>query len=559
MFGIAGLVMFAPGQPTSEPSLPAAIARMQANDFTGAAAILDEVTKREPANARAWRNLGLANQRLKKYDEAVAAYLASLKVEPQSAVAAYNLGCAYAQKGDTGHAFEYLSKAKALHADLTNVANDPDLASLKSDPRFAQLVPKPEDFANPFVEPVTVIREWDGEAANDQFGWIARNMGDVDGDGIADVVTSAPTKDIGGAKAGRVYVYSSRTGKLFWKVDGQPGDQLGSGVEGAGDVDGDGVPDVVASAPGAGRAFVYSGKDGHVLRTFAAEDKNDAFGSHVSSVGDVDRDGFADVVVGAPANRANGKGAGRAYVYSGKDGHVLLTLSGEREGDGFGSTVAGYSDKTRSFILVGAPGAGPRKTGRTYVYSGLSARPAFTIDSDDTGRALGAMFLSVPGDVDGDGIPDVYASDFSNAAKGPMTGRVYIHSGRDGRRLFTFTGEMAGEGFGIGVAGAGDVDHDGHDDLIIGSWQYAGAAASGGRAYLYSGRDGQLLKTYTCRIPGDTFGFDAVGIGDVNHDGVTDLLITSAWSGIHGYHSGRIFILSSGMPASLKKLKTAHD
>jgi hypothetical protein len=83
--------------------------------------------------------------------------------------------------------------------------------------------------------------------------------------------------------------------------------------------------------------------------------------------------------------------------------------------------------------------------------------------------------------------------------------------------------------------------------LIVGAWQYAGAAASGGRAYLYSGKDGTLLKTYTCRIPGDTFGFDAVSLGDVDADGTADFLITSAWSGVHGFHSGRVFVLSSGV------------
>ena len=94
---------------------------------------------------------------------------------------------------------------------------------------------------------------------------------------------------------------------------------------------------------------------------------------------------------------------------------------------------------------------------------------------------------------------------------------------------------------------AGDVDGDGHADLIVGAWQYAGGAIGGGRAYLYSGKDGRLMKTYTCRIPGDTFGFDAVAMGDVDGDGTTDFLITSGWSGIHGFHSGRVFIISSGV------------
>jgi hypothetical protein len=307
------------------------------------------------------------------------------------------------------------------------------------------------------------------------------------------------------------------------------------------------VQDVVAGAPYAGRVNVYSGTNGHVLLTLKAENDSDAFGTHVSTAGDVDHDGHADIFVGAPGNNAGGAGAGRAYVFSGKDGHRLLTLTGERAGDAFGSTVGGYSDSAHTLLLVGAPAGGAGKAGRTYVYDRLSTKPKFVIESDATGSALGALFISGPGDVIGDGVPDVYASDFTNAAKAPSTGRIYVHSGRNGKRLLTLTGESAGEGFGIGPATTGDVDHDGRADLVIGSWQYAGAAASGGRVYLYSGRDGHLLQTITDRIPGDTFGFDAVGIGDVDHDGTIDLLLTAAWSGIHGNHSGRIFIVSSGV------------
>ena len=99
-------------------------------------------------------------------------------------------------------------------------------------------------------------------------------------------------------------------------------------------------------------------------------------------------------------------------------------------------------------------------------------------------------------------MPDVVAS-------APGAGKAYVYSGKDGHPLVTFSAEKVGEGFGQHVSSVGDVNGDGDDDLVVGAWQDAGAAVSGGRAYLYSGKDGALLKTYTCRTPGDTVGFDA--------------------------------------------------
>ena len=535
-----------PKPATAEQTLGAGIARLQANDSEGAAKILEQVTAHEPNNGRAWRNLALAYQSLKDWDRAISANLRALDIDPSVPSPLFNLGVLYAQKGDIDQAFTWLAKAKATHKiDMTPVESTPELAALKSDSRFVTLFPRRADFDNPFVEPVKILREWDGEKANDQFGWIARNIGDVDGDGVPDVVTSAPTSSKAGDKAGRIYVYSTKSGKLLWTADGRAGDELGTGVEAAGDTNGDGIPDVIASAPGGGYARVYSGRSGRVLLTLRAENSGDEFGRHASGI--VNHDGFADVIVGAPGNNSVGQKAGRAYVYSGKDGSLLLMLSGERAGDAFGSAVAGFADKEHIFLLVGAPNAGPKQAGRTYVYDALSSKPMFTIESDETGVALGAMFLSVPGSVDGDGVPDVYASDWSNAAKGPSTGRVYVYSGKDGHPLLTLTGETAGEGFGTSPSVAGDVDHDGHADLIVGAWQYSKEAIGGGRAYLYSGKDGHLIKSFTCRIPGDTFGFDSVTMGDVDKDGTIDFLIASGWSGVHGYHSGRVFIISSGV------------
>ncbi len=548
-FGFA----YAERDPKPAAGISAAMALLQSHDADGAIKILKEITTNEPKNTKAWRALGAAFKEKHDWNQALSAYQEALKNGPEAPTTLYGMGALYSLKGDNDKAFEWLAKAKATKkADLTGIDQDSDLSSLKSDPRFAELRPKAEDFRDPFVEKVRVIREWDGEGRNDQFGWIARSVGDVDGDRIPDFVTSAPTNSAGGENAGRVYLYSTGTGKLLWQKTGEPKGQLGSGLECAGDVNADGISDVVASAPYAGVVYIYSGKDGSVLYTFKSPHPGkESFGQHVDGVGDINGDGFSDIIVGAPPPPPPylpaGKGVGHAYLYSGKDGTLLLTLSGETEGDRFGSAVAGYSRAGQSLLVVGAPQGGPRHKGRVYVYDSLSLKPRFIIEGDDTSVGLGAMFVSVLGDLNADGTPDVYASDWSNSAKGPSTGRIYVYSGRDGKHLLTLTGEAEGEGFGTCPGIAGDVDGDGYPDLIIGAWQYSGGAMSAGRASIFSGKTGELVQTYTCRTPGDTFGFDAVGLGDVDRDGKIDFLVTSGWSGIHGYHSGRVFLIGGGV------------
>ena len=523
--------------------------RIQAKDPAAAAKILEGVVEREPKNARAWRLLGVSLQMSKQFDRAIEAYMKALAVGPDP-TSTYNIGTAYARKNDLDKTFEWLAKAKAQRFDMTQMQVDTDLEPLRKDPRYLALLPKKEDFANPFVEDTKLLAEWHGEAMNDQFGWIARDIGDVDRDGVRDFTTSAPTSSAAGQNAGRIYVYSTKTRKLLWKADGAAGDRLGTTLEAAGDVNADGTPDVVAT--GGGKVLVHSGRDGAVLRTISSPGPVPL--TAVSTAGDINQDGHTDILAGA-TSPAPGQGppappsAGAAFVFSGKDGSVLLSLEGERQGDNFGSAVAGHRAGKGILLIVGAPGAGSRKAGRTYVYTSLSRTPAYVIDADETGVALGAMFVAAAGDVDKDGVADVYASDFPNRAKGPSTGRVYVHSGKTGSRLLALTGEGPGEGFGTSASVAGDIDGDGHADLAVGAWQYAGAAPSGGRIYLYSGKDGKLLRTITCRIPGDTLGFDSVGIGDTDGDGTVDLLLTSAYSGINGYHSGRVFIVSSGINA----------
>ncbi len=526
--------------------------RLQPTDPAAAAKILEGVTAREPQNARAWRLLGGALQQAEQFDRAIEAYQKALALGPDP-TATYNIGISYLRKKDVDTAFEWLGKAKAARYDVTQMLVDTNLEPLRADPRYLALLLKKADFEKPFVEDTRILGEWTGEAANDQFGWIARGAGDLDKDGVVDFITCAPFTGDPARPSGRVYAYSTKSRKLLWKVDGAPGDQLGITLETAGDVNADGTPDVVAT--GGGKANVYSGVDGKVLLSLASPATLPILAA--STAGDVNRDGHADIITGANPRPPSGPPAagqtppapvpGNAYVFSGKDGKLLLTLEGERPGDRFGGAVAGHADASTMLLLVGAPRAGARNTGRTYAYTSLSTKPAFVIEADETGGGLAAMFVSILGDINKDGVADAYASDFGNRAKGPATGRVYVHSGKDGSRLHVFTGEGPGENFGSSASTAGDIDGDGHADLAVGAWQYGGAAMSGGRIYLYSGKDGRLLRTITGRVPGDTLGFDSVGIGDTDGDGTVDLLVTSAYSAVNGYRAGRVFLLSSGV------------
>lgn len=548
VFFLAGVFPLADGvelvaSDSKEPSLPQARVLVRSGDYEAAAQMLEVLAVRQPNHGPTWTLLGYVRHRRGQLKEALPAYLTAIRVSQSAPLALYNAACVYARLGEPQKSLNFLRRAEQTgQIDLRQAETDPDLASIRDRAQFRDLRPTPEQYADPFVGKVAILQEWVGEAPLGQFGWIARNLGDVDGDGCDDVVTSAPSLAKPGPSSGCVYVYSSKTGELLWRKRGNPGDFLGQSVEAAGDTNGDGVPDVIAGAPGVGAAFVYSGDDGEVLLTLKGS-VGESFAGNVTGGGDFDGDGCDEVLVAAPFHPGKGSNVGRVFVYSGKKGGLLFSLSGEANGHRFGSSIASKGDGKHSFIAVGAPGAGPRNTGRLYVYSGTGEQK-FLIENDETGVQLGAMFSSIVGDVNGDGVLDIYASDSSHRAKGPSTGRVFVHSGKNGERLLTLTGEGPGDGFGIGVADAGDTDGDGCHDLIVGAWLHKGAARSGGKCTLYSGKSGKTLREITSKVPGETFGFDTTGLGDVNGDGLVDFLLTSAWSGVEGSRSGRVFVVA---------------
>ncbi|UCB51528.1 MAG: FG-GAP repeat protein, partial [Candidatus Zixiibacteriota bacterium] len=168
-----------------------------------------------------------------------------------------------------------------------------------------------------------LIWTFTGEAAEDYFGQSVSGAGDVNNDGFDDLIVGAYGNDAVGLSAGRAYVYSGQTSALLFTFDGEAGgDQFGYSVSGAGDVDNDGFHDLVVGAhynnaggTDVGRAYVYSGQTGGLVCTFAGEADEDCFGHSVSGAWAVDNDGVAGLIIGAYLNDAGGINAGRAYIY----------------------------------------------------------------------------------------------------------------------------------------------------------------------------------------------------------------------------------------------------
>jgi uncharacterized repeat protein (TIGR01451 family) len=418
----------------------------------------------------------------------------------------------------------------------------------------------------------------EGNQAGELFGISVAAAGDVDGDGYSDVIVGAQGYDNGGIGVGRAFVYhgsvSGPSATPDWMAEGdQAYAYFGCSVGTAGDVNGDGYSDVIVGAfsydngqTDEGRAFVYQGSLSGLSPTAAWTAESDksgsSFGVSVATAGDVNGDGYSDVIVGADAYDNDQANEGRAFVYHGSTSGLSTTANwtaeSDKSGSSFGIAVAtagdvngdGYSD-----VIVGSSGYsnGQSFEGRAFVYhgsaSGLSATAAWTAESDQVSAYLGNS-VATAGDVNGDGYSDVIVGDDLYDNGQSNEGRAFVYqgsaSGLSSTPNWTAEGDQVDAYFGCSVATAGDVNGDGYADVIIGASSYDNDHVNEGRAFMYLGSASGLSTPAAWTAESDQatsqFGVSVAAAGDVNGDGYTDVIVGAYWYDNGQTDEGRAFV-----------------
>lgn len=423
------------------------------------------------------------------------------------------------------------------------------------------------------------VLDWtqDGDHDGEQLGYAVGTAGDVNGDGYSDIIVGSPTDVYTSDKVGMAYVFHGGGGGLSnsldpdWTAIGIKGSLFGGAVGTGGDVNKDGYDDVVIGAPSyknpliglgtQGAAFVFYGSGEGLAETpgwsLIGEQKDSDLGIAVGTAGDVNGDGFDDIIVGA-----SGLG-GMIYVFFGaSDGLTttrVFTASSNQTGALYGYAVGtagdvngdGYDD-----ILVGAPAhniSGTLNAGAAFVLFGATdgISTTYTAIFGDQSDARFGHAVSTAGDVNNDGYSDIIVgAPLYNKDTLVSAGAAFVYLGSPTGVITTpnrqFYGAATAVQLGAAVGVVGDVNGDTYDDVIIGAPRATYGQDKEGAAYVYLGAASGLSINLIWRGEGNkaeaTFGFSVGAAGDVDGDDHVDIIIGAPDYKTQTVKRGRAFV-----------------
>jgi hypothetical protein len=412
--------------------------------------------------------------------------------------------------------------------------------------------------------------------ADAMFGFSVASAGDINGDGYSDVIVGARLydKDANQQNEGAAFIYKGGAGGLDINPTVLPGDQLngrmGHKVSSAGDVNGDGYSDILVSAfmydnehVNEGRIYLHLGSatgiDMVPKKIFEGNQTDARMGTSIACAGDVNGDGYADIMLGAQ-NFDNGQpNEGAVFIYHGSAngiGNTPASLLESNQAEGwFGTAVAsagdvngdGYSD-----ILVGCYtfDNGQNDEGHAFVYhggaEGIGANQWAMVTNAHAAAQMGFSVASA-GDLNADGYGDIVVGapfyDSGQASEGVAFVYYGSVSGLNTASYHILEKNQTGSYFGGAVAGAGDVNGDGFDDVLVGAKEYTDGLLNEGAVFVYQGsstgvKPGDIPQSLQLDMAGADFGNSVAGVGDINHDGYADIAV-----GAPSYsNTGNIFV-----------------